>query len=251
MTLTDLLAEYHVTADDLSASLESRLLGRVQPGAADLTLGEEAFWAQHAGLPLDREVQPALERTSEEAAALLSAASRSLTIEQAADRLDLHRSRISHRLREGRLYCLQSRCAATAADVAVHRRRGGGDWTRPGPGRAALRPAPCRGGRVLHHAESGPERPSAGGMAHRRGRPATCRGRGGRSRPVVKLPRIPPGPLIRRPGDVHTHRGTLALWRVHQTAGPHVTPWDELRYFGPTTSRFDPQRPPPALPQGA
>jgi len=104
MTLTDLLAEYHVTADDLSASLESRLLGRVQPGAADLTLGEEAFWAQHAGLPLDREVQPALERTSEEAAALLSAASRSLTIEQAADRLDLHRSRISHRLREGRLY---------------------------------------------------------------------------------------------------------------------------------------------------
>ena len=65
---------------------------------------------------------------------------------------------------------------------------------------------------------------------------------------MVKLPRIPPGPLIRRPGDVHTHRGTLALWRVHQTAGPHVTPWDELRYFGPTTSRFDPQRPPPALP---
>lgn len=64
----------------------------------------------------------------------------------------------------------------------------------------------------------------------------------------MKLPRIPPGPLIRRPGDVHTHRGTLALWRVHQTAGPHVTPWDELRYFGPTTSRFDPQRPPPALP---
>jgi hypothetical protein len=61
---------------------------------------------------------------------------------------------------------------------------------------------------------------------------------------VAKLPRTPELPLVRRPGDLHRIPRIAVLWRVHATAGPHVTPWNRLRYFGPTTSRFDPQPPP-------
>ena len=62
---------------------------------------------------------------------------------------------------------------------------------------------------------------------------------------MVKLPPEPTLPLVRHPGDLHRLGRTTALWRVHPTAGPYVTPWDRLRYVGPTTSRFDPQPPPP------
>jgi len=61
---------------------------------------------------------------------------------------------------------------------------------------------------------------------------------------VAKLPRTPELPLVRRPGDLHRIPRTAVLWRVHATAEPPVTPWNRLRYFGPTTSRFDPQPPP-------
>ncbi len=60
----------------------------------------------------------------------------------------------------------------------------------------------------------------------------------------MKLPLAPALPLVRRPDDLHRICRDTALWRVHPTAGPHVTPWDRLRYVGPTTSRFDPQPPP-------
>ncbi|MEO7059452.1 MAG: RES family NAD+ phosphorylase [Lapillicoccus sp.] len=60
-----------------------------------------------------------------------------------------------------------------------------------------------------------------------------------------KVPRAPEGPLSRRAADLHRFRRTTPLWRVHATAGPHVVPWDELRQWGPTTSRWDPQPPPP------
>lgn len=62
---------------------------------------------------------------------------------------------------------------------------------------------------------------------------------------MAKLPRTPELPLVRRPGDLRRLPRSAALWRVHATAGPHVTPWNRLRHFGPTTSRFDPQPPPP------
>jgi hypothetical protein len=62
---------------------------------------------------------------------------------------------------------------------------------------------------------------------------------------VAKLPRSPELPLVRRPGDLHRVPRSVALWRIHGTAGPHVTPWNRLRYYGPTTSRFDPQPSPP------
>jgi hypothetical protein len=61
---------------------------------------------------------------------------------------------------------------------------------------------------------------------------------------VVKLPLDPALPLVRRPGDLHRLGRSTAVWRVHPTAGPYVTPWDRLRFVGPTTSRFDPQPPP-------
>ncbi len=60
-----------------------------------------------------------------------------------------------------------------------------------------------------------------------------------------RLPPTPELPLVRRPGDLRRIPRSAALWRIHATAGPHVTPWNRLRYFGPTTSRFDPQPPPP------
>lgn len=57
----------------------------------------------------------------------------------------------------------------------------------------------------------------------------------------MKLPPQPSLPLVRRQGDLHRLGRSSALWRVHPTAGPYVTPWDRLRYVGPTASRFDPQ----------
>ena len=63
----------------------------------------------------------------------------------------------------------------------------------------------------------------------------------------MKLPLTPALPLTRRHTDLRRVRRGVALWRVHAAAGPHVTPWDQLRFFGPTTSRFDPQAPPPHL----
>ena len=60
----------------------------------------------------------------------------------------------------------------------------------------------------------------------------------------MKLPPEPTLPLVRLPGDLHRLGRGTALWRIHPTAGPHVTPWDRLRHVGPTASRFDPQPPP-------
>lgn len=34
------------------------------------------------------------------------------------------------------------------------------------------------------------------------------------------------------------------LWRVYSAGGPHAVAWNEFRQYGPTDSRFDPQRPP-------
>ncbi len=36
------------------------------------------------------------------------------------------------------------------------------------------------------------------------------------------------------------------LWRIHETAGEHVVPWNRLRHYGPIErARFDPHDPPP------
>ena len=105
MTLADLLAQYDVSEDDLTASLQRKLALRVVPGSADLTFAEEAFWDKHAGLALvDKEGQPGGADAADEAAALLGEAAQSLTIDQAADLLGVHRSRISHRVSDGQLY---------------------------------------------------------------------------------------------------------------------------------------------------
>lgn len=62
---------------------------------------------------------------------------------------------------------------------------------------------------------------------------------------MVKLPARPPAGLAITADDLITvHAGTV-LWRIHPTAGKHVTPWNTLRFYGPTTSRFDPHPPPP------
>lgn len=56
--------------------------------------------------------------------------------------------------------------------------------------------------------------------------------------PLPKVPRLPPGPLVRAAGDVVEL--TPVLWRIHRTRGAHVLGWNEFRQFGPTASRYDP-----------
>jgi hypothetical protein len=45
----------------------------------------------------------------------------------------------------------------------------------------------------------------------------------------------------------HLRHLNTTLWRIHFTAGKHVISWNDLRYFGPVGSRFDPHDPPPSL----
>lgn len=49
---------------------------------------------------------------------------------------------------------------------------------------------------------------------------------------------IPTGDELIVPG-----RGTIVV-RIHPLGGPHPCSWDEFRFLGPTTSRFDHQPPP-------
>ncbi len=107
MTLSDLLAQYDITEDELSTSLEVRLSAHPLSRTAELTEGEEAYWADHAGIPLARPSTSTLERATDATVSVLADARRSLTIEQAARLLDVHRSRVSHRLGDGQLYSFQ------------------------------------------------------------------------------------------------------------------------------------------------
>lgn len=60
-----------------------------------------------------------------------------------------------------------------------------------------------------------------------------------------KVPRTPPHPLAREPQDMVSYRE--ALWRISDTTGPHVLPWNSLRTYGPLrTMRWDPHTPPPS-----
>ena len=104
VTLDELLARYDITEADLSSSLERRLSVQADPAAADLTSAEEDFWRRHAGVPLGDPVGTPLDRATDATMSVLGQASRSLTIEQAAELLDVHRSRVSHRLRDHQLY---------------------------------------------------------------------------------------------------------------------------------------------------
>lgn len=65
---------------------------------------------------------------------------------------------------------------------------------------------------------------------------------------MAKLP-PPPSPeelAERAPVDLAAVTTETVLWRVLRTSGPHLTPWNELRRFGPVaTGRFDPHEPPP------
>lgn len=61
----------------------------------------------------------------------------------------------------------------------------------------------------------------------------------------------PPDILTDQPSDwVLLGPGTV-VWRVLRTSGPHLIPWDQLRYWGPSSARFDPHPPPPRVHSGA
>jgi excisionase family DNA binding protein len=104
MTLGELLAQYDITEADLSSSLERRLSLQPDPAAVSLTSAEETFWTRHAGVPLGGPAESPLERATDATMSVIGEASRSLTIDQAARLLDVHRSRVSHRLRDHQLY---------------------------------------------------------------------------------------------------------------------------------------------------
>jgi hypothetical protein len=86
MTLGELLARYDISEADLSTSLERRLSAQPDPAAADLTSAEEDFWTRHAGVALGDPAGTPLDRATD------------------AGLLDVHRSRVSHRLRDNQLY---------------------------------------------------------------------------------------------------------------------------------------------------
>ncbi|MCL2781018.1 MAG: RES family NAD+ phosphorylase [Actinomycetia bacterium] len=60
----------------------------------------------------------------------------------------------------------------------------------------------------------------------------------------MKLP-PPPERLRRQLDDTVALAGHTVLWRVHRTVGAHVVAWNQLRFWGPSEARFDPQCPPP------
>lgn len=65
---------------------------------------------------------------------------------------------------------------------------------------------------------------------------------------MPKLPSPPPPNRLRTLGrDLHTLSAGTLLWRIHNTVGSHVLAWKALRRFGPTSSRYDPQTPPPRI----
>lgn len=59
-----------------------------------------------------------------------------------------------------------------------------------------------------------------------------------------------PGKLTIRPGDIVTLPAGTVSWRIHPSRGPHPQPWNRLRFYGPTASRFDPHPPPPRVHTG-
>ncbi|HEY3631734.1 MAG TPA: RES family NAD+ phosphorylase [Jatrophihabitantaceae bacterium] len=63
---------------------------------------------------------------------------------------------------------------------------------------------------------------------------------------MVKLP-LPPAPeaLTWEDSDLSALAEHSVLWRLHRCAGENVVPWNELRFWGPSHARFDPQEPPP------
>ena len=54
---------------------------------------------------------------------------------------------------------------------------------------------------------------------------------------MEKLPE-PPARFVAR-GSFQTRVAGSRLWRIYFRSGKHPTRWDEFRYFGPTSSRFD------------
>ncbi len=64
---------------------------------------------------------------------------------------------------------------------------------------------------------------------------------------MVKLPAEPPRDLIIDDDDIAVLPEQSVLWRIHPTSGRYVTPWNSLRFYGPTANRFDPHPPPPRV----
>lgn len=54
---------------------------------------------------------------------------------------------------------------------------------------------------------------------------------------MEKLPNPPARFSV--PGNFHGCSVGSRLWRIYFRSGKHPTRWDELRHFGPTSSRFD------------
>lgn len=63
---------------------------------------------------------------------------------------------------------------------------------------------------------------------------------------MPKLPAAPPIDVLAGVApDVHVLPAGTVAWRLFFAGGDHPTTWDQLRAWGPTTSRFDHHLPPP------
>lgn len=62
---------------------------------------------------------------------------------------------------------------------------------------------------------------------------------------MTKLPNPPDSATLRERAPIeHALRvldPAVMLWRIHDTVGPHVLAWNELRCYGPAAGRYDPQ----------
>lgn len=104
-SLTRLLSRLEVDEDDLVRAVEERLAATPSAGSAQLSTAEVDVWSAHAGLPLHDAADPsALTAQASVLEDLLVETASSVTIDEAATRLGIDRTRVHHRLRHGDLY---------------------------------------------------------------------------------------------------------------------------------------------------
>lgn len=107
MTIADVLSPFGVSEDDFALELARDLQATPDPTASQLTEQEEAVFAEHGGIVGSAR----LGATSVARATLCAFSSNlaeqtraSISVAQAAERLDVDASRVRHRLRDRALY---------------------------------------------------------------------------------------------------------------------------------------------------
>jgi len=107
VTITEVLAPYQLSEDDFALELASDLRGTPEASASGLTDEEESILADHGGITRStgRDAKSVARATLRVFSSNLAEQARtSISVSQAAERLDVDASRIRHRLRDRALY---------------------------------------------------------------------------------------------------------------------------------------------------